>query len=434
MKIKLLVGALFGLITVTAFAQKGELNSAKEEYDNYDKLRMSLRLALPHLATAKTAIDKASTNEKTASMPQTLALKAAIYASITVRDSIPATAATEYNTAQEALRKGRDLDTKKENTTLLEHASRELAQYQLNKGVVEFQNKKYTEAYNSFDAARQIVPEDTTAILNTAIAATNAANYTAAISNYNKLATTNYSGKIGVYSILPGLYLVNKDTAGAIKSIGDAVTKYPTNAELRKTEIVVNLQTGQQSNLIAKIESAIKNDPENKNLYYYEGLTYSQIAEGAGKELVKARKAAAKTAQAKPGAKPAADPQITKLEQTKYENFSKAADEYKKALGIDPNYFEAVLNLGYVIIAPAIDTYNAAQQIPVSQVKMYNDAMAKVNAQFDLAKPYLLKAVELNPKSTDALTNLKSYYLGKKDTANANDVQKKLDALPAKTN
>ena len=80
-------------------------------------------------------------------------------------------------------------------------------------------------------------------------------------------------------------------------------------------------------------------------------------------------------------------------------------------------------------IAPAIDAYNDAQQLPVNKVKEYNAAMANVNAQFDVAKPYLLKAVELKPESVDALTNLKSFYLGQKDTENANATQKKIDAL-----
>lgn len=432
MKIKLLMAALLGLITVTAFAQKGELNNADKLFGDYTTLstqKTMAAIAATNLKNARASIDKASANEKTANLPLTHALKAAIYASIAAQDTVPATATTAYATAAEALKKAKELDTKNENAKLIQQASLELAQYNLNKGVVEFQNKKYNEAYKSFDAARQIIPEDTTAILNTAIAAINAQNYSGAIANYNKLVTTNYSGKVHIYNELPGLYLANKDTAGAIKSIGAGVEKYPTNAELRKTEIVVNLQTGQQNNLISKIEAAIKNDPKNKALYYYEGLTYSQIAESAGKDLIKLQKAANKAAQAKPGGKTAADPQIAKLEQAKADNFNKAAEEYKKALEIDPNYFEAVLNLGYVIIAPAVDMYNAAQQLPVNQTKAYSDAMAKVNAQFDLAKPYLLKAVELNPKSPDALTNLKSYYLGKKDTENANAVQKKLDAL-----
>jgi tetratricopeptide (TPR) repeat protein len=226
---------------------------------------------------------------------------------------------------------------------------------------------------------------------------------------------------------MPTLYLLSKDTAGAVKIASEAVTKYPTNGDLRKEEIEVSLQAGQQNDLLTKIETAIKADPNNKALYYYAGLTYSQIAEGLQKDIDKLQKADSKAAKAKPGTKIVPNPQIAKLEQSRLDNFTKAADEYKKAVEIDHNYFEAILNLGYVSMAPGIDTYNAARFL--NDQKSYDAAMKKANDQFAVAKPYLLKAVELNPKSTDALTNLKSYYLGVKDTDNANATQKKLDAL-----
>jgi Tetratricopeptide repeat len=434
MKIKVLITALLAFAATGAFAQKGELSDANEDYAKFDGLRSNMPIAKPILATAKTHIDKASTNAKTSALPQTFALKAAIYASLASIDEDAAAATSDYATAQDALTKAQAADTKNENATLIKHSTVELAQVQLNKGVKAFQSKSYDEAYKAFDAARQLVPEDTTAILYTAISASNAKNYPAAISSYNKLVTVaSYStkSKITAYNDMATLYLYNKDTTGATKAITDAVAKFPDNADLRKREIEVSLQAGQQSNLIGKIETAIKGDPNNKTLYYYEGLTYSQTAEITGNELKKLQKAAAKAAKA--GAKPAADPQIEKLKQTRLDNYSKSAEQYKKAVAIDPNYFEAVLNLGYVIIAPAIDIYNDAQQLPTTQQKAYDAEMAKAATQFDLAKPYVLKAVELNPQSQDALINLKSYYLGKKDTENANAVQKKIDALPKAT-
>jgi hypothetical protein len=41
MKIKLLMAGLLGLVSATTFAQKGELNTAKEEYEKYSGLRGS---------------------------------------------------------------------------------------------------------------------------------------------------------------------------------------------------------------------------------------------------------------------------------------------------------------------------------------------------------------------------------------------------------
>lgn len=432
MKIKVLMTALLGVASISAFAQKGELNNAQSSYEKYDGLAAAnFSLAKPSLADAKTAIDKASANAKTATLPQTYALKAAIYGSLASHEADPAAAATESTTAEEAIAKAKETDTKNEYKGLIEHATRELAQIQLDKGVKAYQEKKYDEAYNAFVAEQKILPTDTTAMLYAGVSAANAKNYPGAIDNYKKLLTSDYKGKDKIYADMPTLYLLNKDTVNAIKVAGEATTKYPNNADLRKEEIEVSLQAGQQNDLVAKIETAIKADPNNKKLYYYAGLTYSQIGEGLQKEvtkLQKADKAAAKTA--KPGAKLTPNPQIAKLQQTRAEDFTKAAEQYKKAVEMDPNYFEAVLNLGYVTMAPAIDMYNSAQFL--NEQKAYDAAMKKAADQFNLAKPYVQKAVELNPQSSEALTNLKSYYLGIKDVNGANDTQKKIDALPKK--
>jgi tetratricopeptide (TPR) repeat protein len=416
MKIRILMTGLLGLVATTTFAQKGELNNAQSEYDKYETSRgnkLTAAIAATSIANAKTSIDKAALNEKTSVMPQTFALKGAIYSSLAVQDSVPATSAPLFATAEEAIKKAKELDTKGENKKLIDHANVNLAQYQLTKGVRDYQNKDFKNAYKSFDYYRNVLPEDTNAIYYTGLAAANANMYPEAITNYNKLLTTNYSGKQRIYTDLSSIYLLNKDTVGALKSVSEGVAKYPTNADFRKREVEIYLQTGRQKEVIDKINAAIANDPKNKSLYYYAGLTYSQAAESAAKDVTKTKDAAAKAA----------------AQKSKEENFTKAADMYKKALEIDPNYFEANLNLGYVLLNPAIDMYNAANKLPASQQKAYDVAVAKAGAQFDLAKPYLQKAVELNPKSYDALNNLKTYYLGKKDTVHAAETQKQIDAL-----
>ena len=423
MKIKLLMAGLLGLISTATLAQKGELNNAQTNYDSYQVTAGQKMLAAKGKASlndAKVSIDKASTNSKTAALPQTYALKAAIYASLAVDDSVQTASAVEFNTAADAFKQAKTLDVKKENTKLNDHTSLMLAQYLLNKGVAEFQNKKFDEAYKSFDNARQLAPTDTTTILNTAIAAINAKNYPAAIANYHYLLATGYSAKNKVYKDLPGIYLANKDTAGALKAIDTALIKYPSNPDLRKEEIEIALQTGKLNDLTGKLQAAISGDPKNKVLYYYSGLTYAQIADAANANSAKAKDDATKKT----------------LYQTALEDYSKATEFYKKALEIDPDYFEANYNLGYSLMRPAIDEYNAANKLPASKQKEYEGMIVKANAQFDLAKPYLQKAVDINPKSVDALNNLRNYYRGKSDPAHkaeyaakAEELKKQIDAL-----
>jgi tetratricopeptide (TPR) repeat protein len=431
MKIRVIMTTLLGVITISAFAQKSELNNAQTSYEKYDPIASAnFAIAKPMLESAKTAIDKASANAKTATLAQTYALKAAIYASLAAHDADAAAAATETATSEEAIAKAKEADTKGEFKNLIDHASRELAQIQLDKGVKAYQAKKYDEAYSAFIAEGKILPNDTTAMLYAGVSAANAKNYAGAIESYKKLLATDYKDKEKIYMDMPTLYMLNKDTSNAVKITSEATSKYPNNADLRKTEIEVSLLAGQQNDLVAKIDAAIKANPNNKALYYYAGLTYSQIAEGIQKEITKLEKADKAAAKAKPGAKITPNPQIAKLEQTRLENFAKATAQYKKAVEMDPNYFEAILNLGYVTMAPAIDAYNAAQFL--NDQKSYDAAMKKATDQFNVSKPYLLKAVELNPKSSEALLNLKSYYLGVKDMTNANETQKKIDALPKK--
>jgi hypothetical protein len=430
MKIKLLMIGLSGLISATAFAQKGELNNAQSEYDKYESMRgqkaaVIVASANASLANAKTSIDKASANEKTGSLPLTYALKGTIYSALAVQDTVPATAEPAFSTAEEALKKAKELDTKGENKKMIDGAYLNLAQYKLNSGIKEYQNKVYDQAYKSFDFYRTVLPEDTNAIYYTALAAANAGNkdakfYPLAITNYNKLVTTKYSGNAKVYLDLSSLYLLSKDTVNAIKAADDGVAKYPANAELRKREIEIALQTGKQSDILVKIQGAIANDPKNKTLYYYAGLTYSQLGDADNAKSLKATDDASKNT----------------LHPSALDNYSKGGDMYKKALEVDPDYFEANLNYGYVLIRPAIDLYNAANKLPANKEKEYQAAIAKSNAQFDVAKPYLLKAVELNPKSVDALTNLRSYYRGYSDkahtaeySAKAADLKKQIDAL-----
>src|ERR1700729_620531 len=135
MKIKVLISALLAFTAMSAFAQKREVDNANDEYTKFAGLESAnMALAKPSLLTAKTSIDKAAANAKTATLPQTLALKAAIYASLAANDTDPTAATSDYATAQDALTKAQTADTKNENTNMIKHATTELAQVQLNKG------------------------------------------------------------------------------------------------------------------------------------------------------------------------------------------------------------------------------------------------------------------------------------------------------------
>src|ERR1700743_2879605 len=145
MKIKFLMIGLLGLVSATAFAQKGTLKDAQTSYDNFtveSGQKMLAAKASTDLNDAKTNIDKASANDKTATLPQTYALKGAIYSSLALNDSVATTAAPLLTIAQDNIKKAKDADTKGDYKKLIESASRNVAQYYQNLGVKAYQAKK----------------------------------------------------------------------------------------------------------------------------------------------------------------------------------------------------------------------------------------------------------------------------------------------------
>ena len=392
MKIKFLMTGILGLIAVnTVFAQKGELSNAQDQYNKYFNIYKQPILAAQATTAineAKVSIDKASVNEKTANLPLTFAVKGAVYAALAYRDTVPSTSTPLFATAEEALKKAKEADAKGENKKLIDDAYQTLIVIKYNAGVKSYQSGKYEAAYENFNFFRTVKPDDTTALYLTGLSATNAKMYEEALTSYKKLVTMTYSKNASIYSDMSFIYLSKKDTAAAIKVIGEGIAKYPGDQYLTRREIELNLQTGKAKEVISKIESAIAADPKNKTLYYYGGLAYS----AAGMD-------------------------------------DKALDSYKKAIEIDPNYFEATMNLGSVLLKPAIALFTAANKLPASKQKEYDDDMKKAKDLFEVAKPVLQKAVDLKPTSYDALFNLRMYYLAKNDAATAAAIKKQLDAL-----
>jgi len=388
-----MTGMLALVTATTVFAQKGELSNAQDQYATFSTLRGQKDGPLAIKATtaindAKTSIDKASANAKTNTLPATFAVKAEIYASLALREKDPGQATTLFATADEAVKKAKELDTKGENKKAIDEASDLLGQYKYYDGVKQYQAGKYDAAYQEFDYFRSTRPTDTTALYLTGLSAAASQKYDAAIENYNKLLGTKYSRLPDIYSDLSLIYLQKKDTANAIKLVSEGAEKFPQDTKLSKREIELNLQAGNQAKVVDKIEKAIAKDPKNKTLYYYAGLTYTDT-----------------------------------------KNFDKAEAMYRKALELDPNYYEASLNLGFILLNPGITNFNAAQKLPTSKQKEYDAMMAKAKAAFNAAKPVILHTIEINPKSIDALTNLKQCYLGLQDMADATATQKKIDAL-----
>ena len=373
----------------SASAQKGELSTAKTNYEKYIALKDagSLALAGPSLTIAKTSIDKAALNEKTAIDASTWAYKALIYANLALNEADAATAEALIKSAGDDFSKAVDMDTDKKNANLITAGNDAFAQFQLNKGVKAFQAQDFKQAYTAFEQSLIYRPADTLLTYYSGLAAINAIDYTSAIKRYEELLTTDYSANREIALDLSKLYSMQKDTVNAIRIASVYATKFNDQA-LATQEIELSLMSGKQKQVIERILAQITLDPKNKLEHFYLGIAYDALKE-----------------------------------------FKKAEDAYKKAIELDANYFDATLNLGSGILNNGIDLYNKANTLPANKQKEYDAAMKAAFVEFDRAFPYLDKAVKIDPKSSNALQNLKTYYVIKKNAAKVAELSKQISAL-----
>ncbi len=396
---------IFGLTLFLAgfstLAQKGEVSAANAALENYDGLRTSPGLALPYLQKAKMSIEKAVVHEKTKNDPAAWAIRANVYANYANIDTAAAKLEAAVAEAVKSIAKSRELDTKGEQKSALDIASESLYTAVLNKGAREYKAGTYTKAYSSFDQAGSFVSNgrDTMAVYYAGVSAQYAKDYNNAIKKYSSLLNSNFSYLQDVYANLSVIYLVDetkKDTVTAIKIASEGAAKFPNNALLATREIEFSLMIGKEKEIIDKITAQAAKEPNNKIFPYYLGLAY-----GTSKDYPKAEAA------------------------------------YQKALQLDPTFVNAAINLSGLIMNSGIEIFNAANgidyivkgKIDVAKKAKYDEGMKTAKAEFERAYPFLLKATELDPKSSLAWRNLKMYYQIKEQNDKVEEIQKKIDAL-----
>lgn len=370
----------------SASAQKGELINAKTNYEKFASLKDagSANLAGPSLQAAKSSIDKAALNEKTATDATTWAYKSLIYTNLAI-ESDSLNAETQIGIATDAFRKFAALDVAKKNAELFTACTDILAQFQLNKGVKAFQSQRYKDAYSAFDQSLNFRPADTTLTYYAGLAAINAQDYAAAIKKYSDLLNTDYSANKEIALDLSRLYVMQKDTTNAIL-IASTYSKKFNDAKLATQEIELSLMSGKQKEVIARINDQILKDPTNAIQYFYLGIAQEALKDVKNAELA-----------------------------------------YKKALEINPKYLDAALNLGTIYLNTGIDFYNKANLLPANKQKEYDLGMKNANVEFDRAYPFLKQVFDAqNPKSETVLQSLKTYYRLKKNPAKVEEMDKLL--------
>jgi tetratricopeptide (TPR) repeat protein len=270
--------------------------------------------------------------------------------------------------------------------------------YYFNGGAYYFDLKDYRKAYDCFEQYLKIadlpmfkgekVAERDSNFMSVqfyaAVAATQLDDSPTAIAALERAKSTDYKLN-DVYQYLAYEYLQIKDTLNHEKTLEEGLSKFPDEKYFILTLINSYIYSNKNEQAVESLKKAIAGEPTNAMLYDVMGRVYE-------------------------------------LGLKDYDN---AVANFQKALEVDPNYTEAMNNLGRVYFNQGVNKLTEANMINDS--KQYQEESAKAKEFFKLALPFLEKAHELQPEEREYMTALRSIYYNLQMGA-------EFDAMEAKMN
>jgi len=367
---------LLVLVTVlsisTVFAQKQKkpnINKALKMMQDGD------------LASAKTEIDRASTDEKLSTNGKTWYYRGLIYASIDTTTTMSVDNA--LGTAMESFAKADELE--KGNSgyfitdanglpTLKTQQIQTLWGAYLNQGVKAFQDKDNEKAMIAFEKSSLVIPTDTTGYLYAGLAAQNAKKYDKAMTNFE-----SYYEKGGLSSDAYGsmIYIVSTerdDSEGALALIGKAKEAFPENTLFPKQEIDILIKLDKVDEAVAGLEKAIAAEPNNPQLYFSLGVMYDNL-----------------------------------------KNKEKAIEAYEGSIKADPEYYNAHFNLAVLRYNDVVEMIKKRNDLGISSADLKKSKLIEVEIKSELKKvlPNWEKVHQLKP---DDVTPVETHLYSTKGT------------------
>ena len=367
------------LAAATTFAQSAKRVSAYNYMTDGEFLK------------AKEPIDEAITDDKTGVDDKTWRYRGQIYTGLAQNDYEGIDKADAIKTAIESFEKSMELDEKdkwkQENLTGLAQAQN-LA---VNMGIAAYNASEFEKSSKLFlvgeEAAANLGVVDTLALYNAGLAAEQAGNFEMALAQYRKATEINYL-EAKMYLYMANLYQRQEDTEGYLAIIQEGRKEYPEDADLIVYELNYYLQSKKYDEAKENLLLAIDKEPDNKQLYFSLGVVYQELG-----------------------------------------NTEEAVKGYKKAIEIDPEYFDAVYNLGAFYFNEGVEMNNAANEIEDNEA--YKAKRAEAKAEFKNGLPHLEKAHQLDPTDTGAMASLQQLYALLEMTDKYQEMKAKLDAAKA---
>lgn len=256
-----------------------------------------------------------------------------------------------------------------------------------NAGIENFKAAKFPEALNSFEKSIQLNEEflqktDSNAIYNAALSAEKSQNYDKAVQYFHKAIDIKYGGNEDgpmLHSLLAESYLKKGDKVNYISTIQKGRQLYSNDKQLILSELNYFIEAGKYKEAITNLELAMSKEPNNEIFPFNIGVIYDNLANpGEGK--------------------------TAPTEKEFNEFVEKAEAAYKKAIEINPNYFDALYNIGALYFNRAVKQSEIVNNIKDNN--KYKIESANVDEIFKKSLPFLEKGEEIRTNDVSTYKNL----------------------------
>jgi tetratricopeptide (TPR) repeat protein len=258
-----------------------------------------------------------------------------------------------------------------------------LANYFVNDGIQLFQEKQYAASLNEFEKSLSISSlsafftgkVDTTVMYYASLAAINSKNWEKTLEYSKALKQLDYGKsideKVLITKNLAVAYKNTGDTAKYIQTLEAGKAKYPDHSYDMVIELFnFNIDRKNYEKANEYISMAIEKNPEDDKFYVIRGTLKEEL-----------------------------------------EQPEEAISDYKKAIELNPDNFDANYSLGAYYYNYAADTLAwANENIPPTETQKYESVKKAAMDYFKKAEPYLEKAYAIKNDNVDVITTLKTIY------------------------
>jgi tetratricopeptide (TPR) repeat protein len=233
------------------------------------------------------------------------------------------------------------------------------------------------------------------------------------------------------------------DTLKSLEYIEKGRKLFPDDKNLITLELMVYQNQGKENELTDKLTKALEADPGEPNLLFNRATLFDNRARKMNDDIkILLEKGLELKEKLKKTFKPDEQKKIKseiitndakvnaiKEEQNKLDDLAIA--DYKKALESNPDFYDAIFNMGAIHFNRAVPLIEEANALPLDKDydKKYQVLKDRWMKLYEVALEYFLKAEDIKPNDDSLLLNIQSTYAQLGNQTKSMEYKAKRDGL-----